>query len=313
MSAARTPIERVRLLARLGGPATQTDADAAGLGSGGEADVYALDADRVLRVFHGDPGPSAAELTAVYRRWAANARAGNRPSFGLPDVLDTGVDDGLHWQVLARLPGHPVNRWLTGLPANERQPLLDAYLDAVFEVAAVDAAAEYGTLLGGATYSSWAECLRARLTVPDPALRPELVARTDADGPVFDRVVGRFEQHLDELYDGPPRLVHVDYFPGNVMADRTPAGPLRISGVFDFAAHSLYGDPLLDVVGAIVMADMFTDVTLAEQQALVARARARVGARLDEVFDSYRVFYGLYYAMDPALLPWCAQLLRRAG
>jgi putative membrane protein len=277
MSAARTPIERVRLLARLGGPATQTDADAAGLGSGGEADVYALDADRVLRVFHGDPGPSAAELTAVYRRWAANARAGNRPSFGLPDVLDTGVDDGLHWQVLARLPGHPVNRWLTGLPANERQPLLDAYLDAVFEVAAVDAAAEYGTLLGGATYSSWAECLRARLTVPDPALRPELVARTDADGPVFDRVVGRFEQHLDELYDGPPRLVHVDYFPGNVMAD------------------------------------MFTDVTLAEQQALVARARARVGARLDEVFDSYRVFYGLYYAMDPALLPWCAQLLRRAG
>ncbi|HEY6739140.1 MAG TPA: phosphotransferase, partial [Actinopolymorphaceae bacterium] len=71
------------------------------------------------------------------------------------------------------------------------------------------------------------------------------------------------EERLPELYDGPARLVHVDYFPGNVMAAPVahfgesaaePAAELRISGVFDFAAHSLYGDPLLDVVGAIVMA-----------------------------------------------------------
>ncbi len=89
-------------------------------------------------------------------------------------------------------------------------------------------------------------------------------------------MVEQLERLLPGLYDGEPQLVHVDYFPGNVMAERIgDTGRFRISGVFDFAAHSLFGDPLLDVVGAIVMADMFTDVSETEQAGMTERARSR--------------------------------------
>jgi len=313
VTGARVPAEHVRLLAKLGGPATPAGARAAALGSGGEADVYALDDTRVLRVHHGDPGELAAELEEVYHRWArtaGRADASGGPGFALPTVLDSGVDGRLYWQVMRRFPGQTVTATLQTLPGPARARLLAAYVDAAAAIGSIESAACYGTLLGGSTYPTWADCLLGRLDVVDPALRRRLAALVDgADGPgSFDAACARFAQRAAGCYDGPARLVHVDYFPGNVMAE-----PDRITGVFDFAAHSLYGDPLLDVVGAIVMAGMFTDVTVAEQQAMRRHARARAGARLDAVFACYQAFYGLYYAMDDALLPWCAEQLRRAG
>lgn len=306
MSSTEAPPEHARLLARLGGPATPAAARAAALGAGGEAIVYAIDADRVLRVHHGDPGPSAAELEAAYRRWAGTGRT----SFGLPTVLDSGVDGQLCWQVLRRFPGQTVAAWLQQLPAPGRPRLLEAYVDAAFELAAVDAAPAYGTLLGGNTYPTWAQCLQARLQVVNPALLTRLAGLVDAAGGAgsYDAARARFTQRLQGCYDGPPRLVHLDYFPGNVMAELD-----RVTGVFDFAVHSLFGDPLLDVVGAIVMADMSTDVTPDEQTVMTVHARGRAGTGLDDVFDCYRAFYGFYYAMDDASLPWCADQLRRAG
>lgn len=276
------------------------------LGKGGEATVYALDEHRVLRIHHQEPW-AGAELERAYRRWSGTAVTG----FGLPEVLDSGTDHGQWWQVLRRFPGRTVLEWLPGLHGQERERMLIAYVDAAFEIGDVESASSYGELLGGGTYSNWAECLRARLKVPDP----ELMRRLAAEVPDFDGIMRRFDGALSGLYAGTPRLVHVDYFPGNVMAtlDDGPAGPeARITGVFDFAAHSLYGDPLLDVVGAIVMADMFTDVTEDEQKRLRAYARDRAGSALDRVFDCYRIFYALYYAMDDALLPWCARQLERS-
>lgn len=285
-----------QLLASLG-------ADGTRLGSGGEATVYTLDDHRVVRVFCGDPGPEGVELGEIYRRWAAAPSARER-AFELPTVLDDGFTHGLHWQILARIPGTGVGKLLTHTPPERRNELLVAYLRASTGVAAIDASPTFGTLLGGHVYASWADCLRARLTIPSPQLRAQLAATVAG----FDDVVARFDADLDGLYDGSPRLVHVDYFPGNVMAVDTHAG-YRVSGVLDFASHSLFGDPLLDVVGAVLMADMLTDVTAQEQRRLALDAVSLVGDRLAEVMQTYRVFYALYYAMDDGLVPWSARHL----
>jgi len=287
-----------QLLASLG-------ADGTRLGSGGEATVYTLDDHRVVRVFRDDPGPEGVELAEIYRRWAAASshRPGER-AFELPTVLDDGFTHGLHWQILARIPGTEVGTLLTHTPPERRVELLAAYLRASTGVAAIDASPTFGTLLGGHVYGSWAECLRARLSIPSPELRARLAATVAG----FDEVVARFDADLDGLYDGPARLVHVDYFPGNVMAVDTDAG-YRVSGVLDFASLSLFGDPLLDVVGAVLMADMLTDVTTEEQRRLALDAISLVGDRLAEVMQTYRVFYALYYAMDDGLVPWSARHL----
>ena len=286
------------LLASLG-------ADGIRLGSGGEAVVYTRDENEVVRVFRGDPGPEGTELAEIYRRWAAASfdRPGER-AFDLPTVLDDGFTHGLHWQILARIPGTEVGKLLTHTPPERRDELLAAYLRASTGVAAIDASPTYRTLLGGHVYGSWAECLRARLTIPSPQLRDQLAATVAG----FDDVVARFEADLEGLYDGPARLVHVDYFPGNVMAVDADEG-YRVSGVLDFASHSLFGDSLLDVVGAVLMADMLTDVTAEEQRRLAVDAVAMVGDRLAEVMETYRVFYALYYAMDDGLVPWSSRQL----
>lgn len=285
-----------QLLASLG-------ADGVRLGSGGEATVYTRDDHEVVRVFRGDPGPDGTELTAVYRRWATAPDAAGRV-FDLPTVLDDGFTHGLHWQILRRIPGTEVGKLLTRTAPSRRAELLSAYLGASTGVAAIDASPSFGTLLGGRVFDRWADCLRDRLTVPSPQLRAHLAATVVG----FADVVARFDAALDGLYDGPPVLVHVDYFPGNVMAVDTDDG-YRVSGVLDFASHSLLGDPLLDVVGAVLMADMLTDVTTAEKHRLAVEAVSLVGDRLAEVMETYRLFYALYYAMDDALVPWSSREL----
>lgn len=289
--------DHARLLASLG-------ADGVRLGSGGEATVYSLDRQRVVRVFRADPGPEGAELAEIYRRWASpSADVGTR-AFELPTVLDDGFSHELHWQVLRRIPGTEVGHLLTHTTPPDRGRLLSAYLRGSTEVAAIDVAPTYGTLLGGRSYDSWADCLRDRLTVPSPVLRARLAAAV-AD---FDDGGARFDAELDGLYDGPARLVHVDYFPGNVMALGSDDG-YRVSGVLDFASHSLFGDPLLDVTGAVLMADMLTDVRPVEQRQLAHEAASLVGDRLAAVMETYRVFYALYYAMDDGLVPWSTRQL----
>jgi len=288
------------LLASLG-------ADGVRLGSGGEATVYTRDDAEVVRVFRGDPGPEGTELANLYRRWASPPNAAER-GFDLPTVLDDGFTHGLHWQILARIPGTEVAKLLTHISPSRRGELLAAYLRASTEIAAIDSAPAYGTLLGGRVFASWAECLRDRLTVPSAELRVRLAASVAG----FDDVAARFDADLDGLYDGPARLVHVDYFPGNVMATDSGDG-FHVTGVLDFASHSLFGDPRLDVVGAVLMADMLTDVTAAEKHRLAHEAVAVAGDRLVEVLETYRVFYALYYAMDDGLVPWSARELNEVA
>lgn len=283
-------------------------ADGVRLGSGGEATVYTLDAHRVLRIFRGDPGDGGAELADVYRRWATDSRT-TQLGFALPTVLDDGFTHDLHWQILRRIPGTEVGKLLRVAPADRRHELLTAYLHGSTKVGDIDTAATYGTLLGGDTYPTWANCLRARLLVPSRELRDQLADSV----PGFTDTVARFDAAIDHLYDGPARLVHVDYFPGNVMAADSPADShadgYRVTGVLDFASHSVFGDPLLDITGAVLMADMGTDVTSAEQSALAREAAKLVGGRFADVLETYRVFYALYYAMDENLLPWSARHL----
>lgn len=265
------------------------------LGAGAEAVVYALDEDRVLRVYrHAPPASGRVDQQA----WRSEC-------FPIPQVLEAGEDDGQHWQVMRRFRGRTVHSWLRELAGPERAGLLQRYVDAAFGIAAIDSAREYGPLIGHATYPTWSACLRARLE-RSASVRAQLADEV----PELPRLLARFDELAPRLYDGEPRLVHVDYFPGNVMAERTKA-TFAISGVFDFSDHSLFGDPLLDVVGAMVMADMSTNVTRGEQHAMREYARQRGNQRFDAVFGCYQLFYALYYAMDETLLPWCVKVLRQ--
>ena len=281
-------------------------ADGTRLGAGGEATVYALDDTRVVRIMHGAAGPLDDELTHVYQRWAdlpGTARLG----FDLPTVLDDATTHGVHWQILRRIPGVEVGRLLRDAPADRRGELLAGYLDASARIGAIDAAPTYGTLIGGHRDPTWADAYGHgwRSARPDCGRGWRRRSRRST-------AWSGVSMPISASYDGFPQLVHVDYFPGNVLAADSPGG-YRVTGVLDFASHALFGYLFLDVAGAVVMADLDTDVTPTERAALAARAVERCGGRLGdrlvEVMETYRVFYALYYSMDEGLIDWSARHL----
>ena len=87
------------LLARYGvGPADE-------LGHGGEAEVYALDAERVLRVHRHEAADYVRRIGALLRR--------PRPvavPYALPEVLEVHGDGEVSWSIERRLPGPTVRR-----------------------------------------------------------------------------------------------------------------------------------------------------------------------------------------------------------
>ena len=293
------PPEHAAVLAELGATGTP-------LGTGGEATVYVLDDERVVRIMHS--GTPSARLEAAYRRWQASA-----PDIGveLPTLLATGRTGSRHWEIQHRIPGVEVSALLRELDPTDRAALLGEFLDVATRLGRIETAPTFSTMLGDTRYDTWAECLMSRIGVSRTGY-PAAWMAFGARVPELAELLATWRDRLTGLYDGPARLVHVDYFPGNVLADLGADGRPRITGVLDYGSHSLYVDPLLDVVGAVAMTDMLSDVTPDEATAVATRARSLVGPRWDEVESMYRAFYAFYYAMDEALLDWSERQLRLA-
>ncbi len=95
------------------------------LGHGGEAWVYALDDDRVLRILR-DGGRKA----DVLRRMAlVEELALSQPVYRLPEVLDVGEIEGRTYAIERRLPGRSVLEELGRIEGAPRERLIEAYLD----------------------------------------------------------------------------------------------------------------------------------------------------------------------------------------
>ena len=95
------------------------------LGHGGEAWVYALDDDRVLRILR-DGGRKADLL----RRMAlVEELALAQPVYRLPEVLDVGEIEGRTYAIERRLPGRSMLEELGRIEGAARERLIEAYLD----------------------------------------------------------------------------------------------------------------------------------------------------------------------------------------
>ena len=105
------------------------------LGRGGEAWVYALDDERVLRVLHdpvvgGDVGNHSDPPDDIEARQAlVDELATAEPPFALPQVLHRGLIEGRSYAIERRLPGRSVMDELPRLDRRERNALIEAHLD----------------------------------------------------------------------------------------------------------------------------------------------------------------------------------------
>lgn len=290
------------------------------LGQGGEAWVYALDADRVLRVFKGDKPEEAAERAAFFARLAQF-----RFPFAVPELLESGEIDGTFYTIERRLAGRPLNQFLlTLLPGSAaRRTVLQNFLDAIEALATArwerakptvdsEPKGDFGEVFGrdqvrGAT---WPEFLRRRVEGVLTGSASYLIA----DVPDLPALRARFDTDLESLPPIPtPYLVHGDYYPANVLI----GDALSLTAVIDFSRLTVAGDPDLDRAAAYLFLDSRitpeaddTDRAFVREQLLATR-----GEGLLQKFTVYQTYYALLFSdcllSDPNTYYWCVQFLNQ--
>lgn len=284
-----TPLSDQDLLARLGAP------DAALLGAGGEAKVYALPGQRVARILRPGARREDAQMrTALLSEIAASAAT---LSFRTPVVLEL-IEMGDRIAVLEeRLPGEPVSKLLERLHGSARESLIEDYLDTALRIRQARVTRPwFGPLHGERAQRAgrWSDYLNARLRSTARRCPADLRAAVLAEA-------GRKWPEPAQ-----PTLVHLDYFPANVLAEGD-----GITAVLDFGASSVRGDPRFEAWSAVAYLDAeISSQARDDDRMQVWHWLERQG--LVEGYDEARRWLAASWSFatdDASLMEWCRRVL----
>jgi hypothetical protein len=253
------------------------------LGIGGEACVFALDAERVLRVHHA--GTNAGTVGERLALLLEVARDAGRVPFAIPRVLDHTTVCTRIITIEARLPGEPLSSLLETETGAARDGLIVALLEASSRVRALRVRRPwFGDLCESEPVRapSWSAYLERRAA-------QSLSAAGQGFGGVDAKALAIALSHKTHPSDASPSepgsiapcLVHLDLFGGNVLFEGGTA-----SAVIDFGGVPIVGDARLDPVSAVVY--LTPEITRA------ATPRDRSVAR------EWLAAHGLLHLLEPA-------------
>jgi aminoglycoside phosphotransferase (APT) family kinase protein len=279
------------------------------LGHGGEADVFALDAERVLRVHRNPDHHGSARYVRSIGAFYDSLDRGAVP-FALPQVLEVHEED-VTWSIERRLPGRPLDAMLDELSGEERRRAIGSY---------VDGAAAFGALgVPDGFEGGFGELFTAeRLVAPTwgELLAERLALQLERGEPVVRDLVpdlGRARTRVLAMARAEPAdgrtLVHGDFFPGNVLF----GDDLGVSAVLDLGWLTVVGDPTHDIRSAVAFWSVRPWSKPGDREALVAAAQRHLGddtlgmLQRTERFEQARF---AFVAEDPHLFAWCLDGLR---
>lgn len=277
------------------------------LGSGGESEVYALDNDRVLRLYK-----SGVALEYVERRrdFYARLRAA-RPAFETPRLIDYGRVTDRIYTIEQRMRGRDFALVLPSLTGAARERALVSYLRVAASIGAIQfPELPYTELLridAPIQATTWTRYLSERFECSLRLSKADL----ERDVPDLDRRLNCIRAELATLPAVPEAaLVHGDYFPGNVFIDER----LEICGVADFGYTTLMGDARMDLAGALAFLELAQSYHPRDTLFLRDWIANQGGVELLPILDIYRHYYAVYFsgcqADDPATYRWCVNILR---
>ena len=285
------------------------------LGEGGESQVFALDEQRVLRLYRAAhesaSSPVVDQLRSLYGFWA---RSSPPSGYGvqLPLVLDAGVTQGRSWTVDRRFAGGSLSAWLPTAGVPERRTALAGLLDAAEAMARLPMPVPGFARLVGAgapqTYGSLVELLSAMLAGPTARSRDDLAR----DVPGVARAWDRLQRDLAGRVVT-PTLVHGDLCAPNAYVTVDEDGP-RVAGVGDFSPHTLQADPLMDLSAAVTFLELEPyEAAVADSEWLLGLAVQRYGPEVAHWIGVYRRYFGFYFSdtaeADPRTYAWCLRQL----
>jgi aminoglycoside phosphotransferase len=274
------------------------------LGRGGEGNVYEFSDDRVVKIYRRGNEGELLRLTS-FQEWLA--RQGF--PFRTPQVLEIGHVDETLFTIEPRLPGATLAGRFSALSEDQQRLALTNYYAAlrlINEVELPDCA--YGHILptedypGGA--ATWVDFLDWRLDRSLEKVGGDLAQDVEALAEKAQELRRLLHSHAKEA---PKRLVHGDYFLGNVLFDDN----LQVSAVLDFGAHTLVGDPRLDATSAIIFLGIDPAIRLWSFAHVTALAQGQYGDSILPLKAIYDLYYAIYFANTKLTMPedydWCVR------
>jgi putative membrane protein len=277
------------------------------LGFGGEAAIYALNEEQVVRCYRAGTDRRRVEVRAAFYHGIARSDV----PFKLPLVESIDVVDGSLYSIEQRIPGTSLTTALGALDGTERRRALTNYATAVEHIQSVALDdREFGELLADAPIKrrAWPAFLVDR--AERALVAGQLVMKPDV--PQLDDVLAAFREGTARVSNVvEPRLVHGDYFPGNVMVDERGA----VTGILDFSPLTVAGDPRLDLAGALIFLEVVAPYRPEDSTIVEDVITARHGHAVTTVIELYRIYYSLYFSatkeFDPELYRWCVSNLTK--
>jgi aminoglycoside phosphotransferase (APT) family kinase protein len=280
------------------------------LAAGVEGAVYDLGDGRVAKVWR---DRRVAELERMQRFYADVAAAGLQ--FSTPEVLAIESVDGLSVTYERKLPGQPLQQWLT-LEDHAIDPAAARCVVEVLQaLAAIPATAAMRQLAvldedqpmwagADAFPTALMNLLRRRVARFGSVLRVSV-----AD---FDLRYAGLMDRLETLAVGPDTVIHGDLVPANILVD----AQVRPLAVLDFGFLTTAGDPRLDAAIAASVMNMYGPHAAAITEALTAQVAHDLGYPAQALLI-YQAAYAV--ATANAFTPdgsdghfaWCLSQLRR--
>lgn len=224
------------------------------LGSGMEAEVYAYDNNKVLKLYN-DMSDTNKQYTL--KIFYSNLNSSSL-SYELPFIFDTFVENDILVTIEKRIEGSNLQSVFSDMNYNEQNKMMETYLNANIELKSVKTKynLEGFTLFNDNQVSllkinNWFDLLKEIIFRKQKELEPYF----KKDVVNYDAKVNRLVESLSLGYEGEYSLIHGDFYPGNLMVNKSG----MVTGLIDFGLMTMYGDNLFDIAIGWVCFDMYNE------------------------------------------------------
>jgi putative membrane protein len=194
---------------------------------------------------------TSAQLRPLYQSWA-----GTEIGIEVPLIIEAGELLGRTYSIDRRFSGRSFSPWLAQADQSERRQALLSYLDAVERIRQLPSPLSgFARLVGREApdqFDTLGDLAHNMLGGPAERSRDRLLSDLPNVAAVWDRLHNDLAARTTS-----PVLVHGDVCPPNAYLSSGPTGPV-VTGIGDFSPHTVNGDAMMDIAGAVSFLELET-------------------------------------------------------
>ena len=276
------------------------------LSSGMEAEVYACGHDAVLKLYAGTA--SLADLITLQAFY--NSLDRQLVPYALPRIHTVAQETPFLITIEQRLAGIRMSAVLPALTTDQLDEIMESYLTAALALSRIQAPPAFDRFklfdpdrISRRADGDWHRFLARYIAHKLAQVKPYL----SRDVPRFAAKMEQLEAILDRPYLGDHRLVHGDFFPGNLLIDEDH----QITALLDFGLMTMVGDPLFDLATSWVFFDMYDELQVNARDRYLAMLLGRLGETIRGKLYRYVLIYSILSAntysphCDDGHYRWC--------